>query len=121
MTDLERGIRRELRRAGVPVHLRRRAAQRMAADAYVSAHVAAFESATDALIEAEIRRRAERLGGDLQAARAAHQGAAAGEAVALALLDVGRLFGSGLDRLQAHLNRRKTGGPAVQAIRPGNT
>ena len=42
MTDLERCIRRDLGRAGVPVHLRRRMAQRAAATAQVNAFGAAL-------------------------------------------------------------------------------
>lgn len=102
MTELERTIRRDLRRARVPVHLRRRTAERMAAQAYAAAIV----GATDALIEADVRRRVERLGGDLQAARAAHNGAAAGEAIALTFLTMGRKISAGIDSLVAHTNRR---------------
>lgn len=44
------------------------------------------------------------LDGDVGAARAARDGAAAGEAVALTFLSLRRLVSAGLDRLQAHLN-----------------
>ncbi|MEL6061892.1 MULTISPECIES: hypothetical protein [unclassified Methylobacterium] len=87
---IERTIRRELRRSGVPVHASRRQARRLAAE----------------VAEAEIRREAIRFGGDLQAARAARQGAAMGESVALGLLDFTRFVSAGMDRLQAHLNGR---------------
>ncbi|WP_070999652.1 hypothetical protein [Methylobacterium sp. C1] len=106
MTDLERTIRRELGRAGAQVHLQRRTARRVAA----AARIEAFANAVEVVTGAEIRRRGEALGGDLQAARAAHQGAAAGEAVALAILGLGRQVSAGIDRLQAHLNR--PGAPA---------
>lgn len=102
MTDLERRIRRDLGRAGVPVHLRRRMAQRAASTAQVNA----FGAALSELTEAEVRRRAVLLDGDLGAARAARNGAAAGEAVALAILGLGRQVSAGIDRLQAHLGGR---------------
>lgn len=102
MTELERSIRRDLRRAAVPVHLRRRTARRLA----VEAHAAAFAGAMDVVIEAEIRRRADRLGGDLQAARAAHRGAEVGESLALGFLALGRQLGAAANRLHAQLNGR---------------
>ncbi|MCJ2015533.1 hypothetical protein [Methylobacterium sp. J-076] len=102
MTALERSIRRDLRRAAVPVHLRRRTARRLA----VQAHGAALADAMDTIIEAEARRRADRLGGDLQAARAARKGAEVGESVALGFLVLGRQIGAAVDRLQTHLNGR---------------
>lgn len=94
MNALERSIRRDLRRAAVPVHLRRRTARRLAVEAH------------GAVIEAEVRRRADRFKGDIQAARAAHNGAEVGEAVAVGFLDLGWWIGSAMDRLQAHLNGR---------------
>ncbi|MEZ0250541.1 MAG: hypothetical protein ACAH20_06215 [Methylobacteriaceae bacterium] len=103
MTDLERTIRRDLRRAGVPVHLCRRMAQRAAA----TARVKAFGAALSELTEADVRRRAAMLDGDVGAARAARNVAAAGEAVALTFLRLGRHISAGVDRLQAHLNGRR--------------
>ncbi|SDM27054.1 hypothetical protein SAMN05216360_101391 [Methylobacterium phyllostachyos] len=102
MTRLERAIRRDLQRTGVPVHLRRRMARRMAGTASMQAFGAAFAELT----EADVRRRAAMLGGDVTAARAARNGAAAGEAVALAFLNLGRHVSAGLDRLQAQFNGR---------------
>lgn len=98
MTDLERSIRRDLGRAGVPVHLRRRMAQRAAATARANASGAALSELTDA----DVRRRAAMLDGDVGAAKAARNGAAAGEALALTFLSLGRHVSAGLDRMQAH-------------------
>ena len=91
MTNLERAIRRDIGRAGVPVHLLRRMAQRAAATARVNA----FGAALSELTGADVRR------------RAARNGAAAGEAVALTFLSLGRQVSAGLNRLQAHWNGRQ--------------
>lgn len=102
MSTIERTIRRELRRSGVPVHASRRQARRLAVQVTVDAHMTALSS----MMEAEIQHRAARLGGDLQAARAAQQGAAMGESLALGLLRFGRELSAGMNRLKAQLNGR---------------
>ncbi|BAQ49539.1 hypothetical protein [Methylobacterium aquaticum] len=93
---IERGIRRELRRSKLPIHVQRRMARRLAAQA----------EAADLLgsMRASIFGDAAQLGGDPQAARAAQQGAAMGASFALGLLSAGRFLSAGLDRLQAHVN-----------------
>ncbi|MCJ2018916.1 hypothetical protein MKK84_15945 [Methylobacterium sp. E-065] len=98
MTGNERTIRRELRRSGIPIHACRRTARRLAAQAEVDATLAS--------LQAFVGRRSGPPGADIPAERAAQQGAAMGAAVALTFLDLGRWIGTGIDRLQAHVNKR---------------
>lgn len=78
----------------------------MARRAAATARFNAYGAALSELTESQVWRRAEALDGDLQAARAANNGAAAGEAVAPTFLRLERHISAGLDRLQAHMNGR---------------